>query len=254
MPEKVSIIITCYNYAQYLREAIDSALAQTYSNIEVIVVNDGSTDHTNDIATSYGHKIHFVNQDNKGVVVARNNGAAVATGDFLCFLDADDYLDEDYIAVLKDGLLLSSDETKFSFTDIVYIRANSSEKQQLPAYSRYRLAYENWIPVTALIEREAFVKVGGFSASMNLKYSFEDWDLWLKLLDAGYGGIKVTGSQLNYRLHGAGRNIGGELNRRSMLELVRSSHPELFGRIDIKVAILFYRTARKMQRVLTNRK
>jgi teichuronic acid biosynthesis glycosyltransferase TuaG len=86
----VSVIIPNYNYAHYLREAIDSVLAQTYSNIEIIVVDDGSTDGSREVLSSYGDKIKTVFQQNQGVAAARNSGVKAGSGEYVAFLDADD--------------------------------------------------------------------------------------------------------------------------------------------------------------------
>jgi glycosyltransferase involved in cell wall biosynthesis len=88
----VSVIIPCYKQAEYLAGAIDSALAQTYSPVEVVVVNDGSPDDTEKVALSYGDAIVYVGRANGGLSAARNSGIACAKGRFLKFLDADDHL------------------------------------------------------------------------------------------------------------------------------------------------------------------
>jgi glycosyltransferase involved in cell wall biosynthesis len=87
----VSIVIPCYNQARYLPQAIESALSQTYSKVEIIVVNDGSTDDTAEVAARYPQVRYFA-QSNRGVAEARNSGFAVSKGDFIQFLDADDRL------------------------------------------------------------------------------------------------------------------------------------------------------------------
>lgn len=90
-PKKlVSILINNYNYASFLTQAIDSALNQTYSDCEVIVVDDGSTDHSREIMQQYGHKITPIFQENGGQASAFNSGFAKSQGDIICFLDADD--------------------------------------------------------------------------------------------------------------------------------------------------------------------
>lgn len=94
---KVSIIIPVYNGSNYMREAIDSALAQTYENIEIIVVNDGSTDNTEDIALSYGDKIRYFTKPNGGVSTALNLGIDKMQGDYFSWLSHDDLYLEDKI-------------------------------------------------------------------------------------------------------------------------------------------------------------
>ena len=95
MNGKVSIIMPVYNGENYMREAIDSALAQTYENTEIIVVNDGSTDRTEEIAKSYGDRIVYVSKENGGSSSALNAGIKKMTGDFFSWLSHDDlYLPE----------------------------------------------------------------------------------------------------------------------------------------------------------------
>lgn len=97
MPPLVSIIIPTYNYAHYLVHAIESALAQTHPNIEVIVIDDGSTDHTAEVVKPFHDRIQYRYKENGGLSAARNTGIQAATGDYLVFLDADDLLDSNVI-------------------------------------------------------------------------------------------------------------------------------------------------------------
>jgi len=96
----VSILINNYNYGHFLREAIDSALNQTYSNIEVIVVDDGSTDNSHQIIKNYGQKIIPILKENGGQASAFNVGFAASRGEIICFLDADDLFDPQKVEVI----------------------------------------------------------------------------------------------------------------------------------------------------------
>ena len=89
---KISVAIPAYNAESYLREAVDSVLAQTLRPYEIIVVNDGSTDRTEEIALSYGDSIRYIKQANQGLAGARNTAIRVATGDWVAFFDSDDVL------------------------------------------------------------------------------------------------------------------------------------------------------------------
>lgn len=105
----VSVIVPTYNHASYLPKAIHSCINQTYKNLEIIVIDDGSTDNTKEIIQEFRDKIIYISQDNRGVSAARNVGLEIATGDFITFLDADDYLTEDSIEVRLEVLLQHDD-------------------------------------------------------------------------------------------------------------------------------------------------
>src|SRR5947207_2823602 len=92
-----SIVINNYNYSRFLSEAIDSALAQSYTHAEVIVVDDGSTDNSREIIERYGDRLTAITQQNAGQGAAYNTGFATSRGDFVCFLDADDVLNPNAI-------------------------------------------------------------------------------------------------------------------------------------------------------------
>lgn len=226
----VSVIIASFNYGRYLRQAIDSALTQTYKAIEVIVVNDGSTDDTDEIAQAYNGRIAYISQDNMGVVIARNRGAAMATGAYLCFLDADDYLSSNYIENMVNSLSLSGEIIAYAYPDLCFVYPNGNEMRVLPDYSLGRLAYENIVAISAVVRRETFKVVGGFAVEVNGRYGFEDWDLWLTLAERGYIGLHVKGTYLYQRQHGEGRNITGERNRRELVGKLKQRHQVLYKR------------------------
>ena len=96
--EKITIIIPIYNCEKTISRCIDSILRQTYKNFELILVNDGSTDGTSRILCSYkDNRIKLINQENKGTGSARNTGIKYATGDFICFVDGDDYVEPNFL-------------------------------------------------------------------------------------------------------------------------------------------------------------
>jgi glycosyltransferase involved in cell wall biosynthesis len=101
----VSIIIPTYNYGRFLAKALESCFEQTYKALEIIVIDDGSTDNTREILEGYGTRVSYVRQENSGVSVARNKGLEIATGEFITFLDADDYMPEDAIQTRVNALL-----------------------------------------------------------------------------------------------------------------------------------------------------
>jgi glycosyltransferase involved in cell wall biosynthesis len=112
----VSIIIPTYNYGRYLSKAVKSCLDQTYRNLEIIVVDDGSTDDTRKIVEGLDSRLVYVHQENQGVSAARNNGLGRARGAFIAFLDADDYLLPDSVAARVE-VLLKHPDIGIVFTD-----------------------------------------------------------------------------------------------------------------------------------------
>jgi glycosyltransferase involved in cell wall biosynthesis len=237
---RVSIIITCYNYARFVAEAIDSALAQSYPNIEIIVVDDGSTDDTPDVLKQYDQKVTCLRVANGGVVRARNLGFEHSTGDFVCFLDADDKLHADFVKVLVESLKQNDDKCVLAYCDFQLI--GSAQRMQVSGrWSIYRLLYTNYLIPCAMMTRSSFTEVGQYSDYMAGKFGFEDWELWVKYADYGYRGQYVPGPYFIYRLHGSGRNLAGEQHRRQQLALIQSHHSKLYGRIDVVMALLAQR-------------
>lgn len=104
---KISIIVPAYNCQLYIKECLDSLLSQTYDNLEIIVVNDGSSDNTRSICEEYSVKnssIYLINQENKGEAGARNTGLSQASGEFIAFVDSDDYIDSNMIELLYNAI------------------------------------------------------------------------------------------------------------------------------------------------------
>ncbi len=192
---KVSVITPTFNCARYLPEAIDSVLSQTCTDHELIVIDDGSIDNTNQVVATYCDRVRYFCQENRGVATARNVGIREAQGDYVCFLDADD--------VLLPGKL----ETQAAFldqnpnVDIVYsdgllFRANPNGAEEhlllsacgllnkslgSPPVSLPILAVENAFPLHVAMARLKCVReIGGFDEEKSLM-TLEDWDLWFRL-------------------------------------------------------------------------
>src|SRR5689334_8831893 len=114
----VSVIIPAFNQARFLAVAIDSVLQQTYRDVEIVVVDDGSTDETRDVAARFGDRVNYVHQDNTGLPGARNRGIRESSGEFLCFLDSDDFLHPEKIQRQVE-LLKEDPKLAFVYCDII---------------------------------------------------------------------------------------------------------------------------------------
>ena len=193
-------------------------------------MDDGSTDGSAGVARSFGERITLVEQENSGVVAARNNGFQASRGSYVGFLDADDVLEPSYVERLVDAFAHAThDNVAVSYCDFRAFGAASMLVRGCEWNPR-KLLYRNYIVVSALIRREAFIEVGGYSTFDHTDYSFEDWDLWLKLVDAGYAGTYTAEPLHLYRVHGAGRNVRGFENRSAILRDLRRRHPKLYRR------------------------
>ena len=185
---KVSVVIPVYNGHRYLRYAIDSVLKQTWENIEIIIVNDGSNDggKTEQLALSYGDKVRYFYKSNGGTGSALNFALSKASGDYLSWLSHDDlYLPEKIEKQLdwlnsrnhNDGVIVYSDYAVF--TDNPDDSIPVCLKGVQPANFRYWITVENTLHgCTMLIPRAAFEKVGCFNEKLK---TTQDYDMWFRM-------------------------------------------------------------------------
>lgn len=212
----VSVIIPSYNSRQWVGKALDSVLAQTYQNLEIIVVDDGSTDDTAEfIKTNYGanERVHYFNQPNGGVSVARNFGIQQAKGDLISFLDADDWLLPEKVARQVNFLLIHP-EYQIAYCDFWCVADGGKEKLELPTGGRLIKGVSGNIladllgrtmiaPHAALLYHECLIKAGGFKE--DLMYG-EDWEFWLRLAGLGFQFGFLPQRDVVYRLRSDSRS------------------------------------------------
>jgi glycosyltransferase involved in cell wall biosynthesis len=177
----VSVVIPCFNHACFLSKAIESVLMQTYKPIEIVVVDDGSADHTKEVAGQY-QEVKYIYQENKGLSAARNTGARNSTGEFVLFLDADDWLYPKGIEINVKHLLQHKEAAFVSGTfDAFYIEENAIREgvNQVDANHYCRLLRGNYIGMiaTVLFRRWVFEE---FLYDTTLK-NCEDYDLYMKV-------------------------------------------------------------------------
>ncbi len=185
----VSIIIPVYNGSNYLREAIDSALAQTYENIEVLVINDGSNDQgaTEKIAKSYGDKIRYLAKENGGVATALNLGIKEMKGDYLSWLSHDDLYEPEKIAKQIEFLSRQTNKNIVIYADYELINEKSEHVEthiqdhdmleKIPIYSLLRGIING---ITLLIPKVVFETHGVFDVTLRCT---QDYDLWFRIFN-----------------------------------------------------------------------
>jgi len=188
MKPTVSVVMTCYNYEKYVGRSIESVLAQTYEDYELIIINDGSTDNSDSIIKSYiqDKRIYYVIQNNAGQAKAKNVGIKHSCGKYIAFLDADDLWEKEKLELQlplfnkKNVGLVYSNATWIDGTDSVlgqgwlggYLKPRSGK------VTKY-LIYDNFIYFSsAVVKRECIEDKGCFNESQHMSI---DWELWLRL-------------------------------------------------------------------------
>lgn len=217
-PGLVSIIIACYNQAHFLGEAIESALAQTYAKREIVVVDDGSTDNTAEVARRHPG-LHYIYQENAGPSAARNAGVGNSRGEYLVFLDADDRLLPDALKIGVGSLRQHSDCAFVSgFCRLVVADGSLLSQPEQPCIETdhyLELLRRNyiWCPASVMYRRNAFEAVHGFNESLGRG---EDYDLFLRI-SRNYPVFCHKEFVADYRLHRATRSADYSLMLQDML-------------------------------------
>ncbi len=174
----ISIIVPCYNQAQYLDECLQSVLDQTYQNWECIIVNDGSPDNTEEIAlqwTAKDPRFTYLKKENGGLSSARNAGIEIAKGEWILPLDSDDKIGNQYLELA---------EKEFENYDLVYCKLQlfGSEEKLLNVreYCFKELLYFNPFFCSTFFKKQEWKKIGGYDIQMRL--GLEDWEFWINMI------------------------------------------------------------------------
>jgi glycosyltransferase involved in cell wall biosynthesis len=211
----VSVVIPVFNGERFLRAAIDSVLTQGYRPIEVVVVNDGSTDGTAAILSSYGPAVRVVQQDNAGLGAARNAGVSASLGDLLAFLDADDLWTEDKLTHQVSHLVQRPDlDGVFGLVDHFFEEGaeafNDNVDQGAPGLSAPAL----------LIHRKSFLKAGFFTTERGLG-EFIEW--YTRAVDEGLRFEVLDRVVLKRRIHGGNMTLQHREDRTGYLRVLRAT-------------------------------
>lgn len=201
---KVSVVIPCFNQAHFIDDAIQSVLAQTYQDFEIIIVNDGSTDpQTDSILESYaGPRIKVVHTLNEGLASARNTGINQGTGIYILPLDADDKISNSY---MENAVAILDANPNMG---IVYCQAElfgeKNGEWDLPAYSFPEILLGNVIFCSGFYRRSDWHQVNGYNP--NMKYGLADFDFWLSLIELGREVYQIPERLFMYRQRSGSMN------------------------------------------------
>lgn len=193
----VSVIVPCYNYAQFLGEALNSVLAQTYTNWECIIINDGSPDNTEEVAMEYCKKdsrIKYFYKENGGHSSARNFGIQNSSGKYILPLDPDDKISEVYLEKAVD--VLENKSAIKLVTGQIQLFGKTNEKIVMPEYSLRSFLIINFLCISSLFRKTDYDKTNGFDETM---LGFEDWDFFISILKDGGGVVELPFTGLYYR-------------------------------------------------------
>ncbi|MBU4315078.1 glycosyltransferase family 2 protein [Patescibacteria group bacterium] len=190
----VSVIIPTFEHANVLTACIESVLNQTYKNLEIIVVDDGSTDNTREVLQKFANKIQILTQENQGSNPARNRGWKQASGEYLIFCDADVVMKlnmiEKMYQALENNPQASFTYSAFKFGWKIFHGINFDAK---------KLREHNYIHTTSLVRAKDFP---GFDPQIR---RLQDWDVWLTMLEQGKAGVLVDQVLYSVDISGASR-------------------------------------------------
>jgi glycosyltransferase involved in cell wall biosynthesis len=226
----VSVIIPCYGQAEFLGEAVASVVAQTWTDWEIVIVDDGSPDDTAQTAQELverypHHRIRLLSQPNQGVSVARNNGIATSTGRYILPLDADDMLKplmlERTVALLEANRSVSIAYTDFQET------GRSNLIVHAGTWDADLLCYFNQVGYCSLYRRGVWAITGGYNSK---QHDYEDWDFWLACIERGLMAQRVSEPLFLYRARSGTRTDAATLRHNEIVRELAQNHPSLFTR------------------------
>jgi len=249
MSGKVSVVVTCYNYGGYLGECLDSVLSQSYSDLEIILVNDGSTDQTAEVARGFlkETRVRYIEQENAGQARAKNVGIGHSTGNFVAFLDADDAWEREKLE--KQIPLFTDPRIGVVYSLARYVDAEGRrvvlDQSHLSFHPHAgnvtrQLFMDNFVPFSSsVVRKEILDQARGFDERLKMGI---DWDLWLRLsLSWAFGYVDDT--LLVYRVGHPGQMSKNTEVRHRCVDRIMASflerYPGVLPRGDIRRAFAY---------------
>jgi glycosyltransferase involved in cell wall biosynthesis len=238
----VSVVIPCFNYGRYLLDAIDSVLDSTFRDLEILVVDDGSTDpDTRELLANLDRpRTRVIFQANKRLSGARNTGFSQARGEFVLPLDADDAI---HPTLIEKAYWVLKNRPEVGFVSFWLEHFGDEDWIWRPeSFNFYRLLFANSVTVTSLVRREAWEKSGGYDEKMTIGY--EDWDFWIRLGAAGWKGHQIPEPLFRYRKHGVSMITAAQEKHVELVAQIKRNHPEIYTQTMLKRLHLIWEEGR----------
>lgn len=225
MAPRVAVIVPCFNDGPLAIEAVESV--QEAEPIELVVVDDGSTEAETLAALERlrSRGVRVITQPNGGLSAARMTGVEQTAAPYVYPLDSDDRVAPDGLPAMADALDRAPD-AGFAYGDFEVFGDYHGLWTSPAEFSLWAQTWANFIPVGSMVRRTALLEVGGWE----LRTAFEDWDLWLKLGEAGWSGVRVPRVVYHRRVQGPRMLAEARSRHRQLVELLRRRHPQSFGR------------------------
>lgn len=250
----ISVVIPCYNDAQYIEQAVQSVLNQTYANIEVIIVDDGSNVATKAVLKKLEPKItKLVTQENQGQSKARNVGILQAKGDYILVLDSDDYFEPSFCEKAIEIILKNKKIKLVTCQANLFFEDGSSYVFIPKGGSIANFLYINDALGTSMFKKEDWLSCGCYDENMRLGY--EDWEFFIRLLKTG-GEVEVIQEPLyNYRKRDNTTSSKSKKIKYDLLKYIYIKHKDLYiSDFDVFVSQLLFKIKREEIEKIKNTK
>jgi len=221
MSPLVSVIVPLHNAAPFIGEALESVIASTYRPIEVVVVDDGSTDDSLPIAQAFAKmhpEVRVLHQPNAGVSAARNHAICEARGEYILPVDADDRIGVTYIA---HAVAAMRDDIRVVGCRAEYFGERQGE-WRLPEFSHELLARRNMLHISSLFRKADWQRVGGFCEEEIYR---EDWSFWISMMELGGEYVRLNEVGLYYRVLPSSRRAQAKQQKRAIVDAMNRLHP-----------------------------
>ncbi|WP_396186008.1 glycosyltransferase family 2 protein [Flavobacterium sp.] len=225
----VSVVIPCYNDKDYIQEAVQSVLNQTFQDFEIIIVDDGSNEATKKVLDKIkNEKLRILTQKNQGLSAARNNGIKASRAPYILLLDGDDTVDDSFLEKAFAVLEQNQDLGAVSSYCNLFVKNHQVVYKHLPKGGDIAdFLFDNNSVSFALIRKKCWEEIGGYDEQM--KNGFEDWEFWISMTKRGWGIFVIPEYLFNYRQKKKSMSKDSKMNfREANLRYIYKKHQDVY--------------------------